>query len=1044
MSRRVDVIVKDASALPRLLQDPHLPRLAAVLFAGSRAIGLRLKISALYQQGLRGCDDAAAREQNATHTHCISVLKYCHHQLTGWHNAAVAAAGPEDESSGGGGKSAAADGFGSYVHNRFDALTADDLTVLEDLMTVSLPGVSEPEPPASLPLPPPDVLLTDLDAAMGDVRVTITCFMLDLLEALKHIDAIWVRVRREEVPILTAVAVTTVALQTLDRIHAQMQMQFPSIRNAADFLLSDAGKFTSAAKIGKCEISAFYDELMLHYRVTCHFRDFLLIPHDKKHSNSPYTLLNYDRNREQIPTLIEFYQLLPSSESAVRNFFCAELTALFNKFRQHKGRYDDVFHSYPMTQCFLKDFLHFFDTKEITMPALFRCKVWHSIVSTLQSKDDLSLGRSVYLARLDSRRVMASLSYEDPLLAGVRHKMLELGLDLNEVFSEGNIGVNEYSIFAMNPLLAGTHALDLVCNGAYTTSLFKVSGQLCHLYSALRQEGFIPEAIPFLEKFSSVFCKYIYGNDEVIPGKGKYFSSSAVKFNFTADAIRFAKGMQPEQYRRFEPTSILNSKKLKEDKDAMFMPLSRLALILAKNKMWNLISGSDVRLGTTLAAVEGLANEELYGSRLLSMHCTKACRIFNSYVLSLEHIVPGMAAVAAGVGAVTHVGTISSRLILALNLTLLKHLDNRQDSEQGSIDESCRIAANEMVSFFSRVDFNKDLCILPKVPLTRREVFGTVSPRDMKVDLSNMHTAMRSYQEGELLAGQCDALAYMNAGSADWPARRLKVINDMKKAIIKNPLILQFVMEKKDIPSLLDYGLCVLKDMDLAEWLIQMKGISLRGLQLTRMCMDHRDDKMLVRAMSHIQLACLHRNTWGIWLMHAATQAIDISFRPRDLPAGDTAFHICCRYGDMDHVGIVDNGEIQYANGDDKFPMELLPARERAELGPCKVIDEAEYRQMQRGWDEEAETGGRAESAEATRRAGRVSRQLGNKGRAPAPPLVVTQADVRRAADAERELLAMLDLEDATAPSAKGKNGTSSSQGGGGNTKKNTKSKKKK
>lgn len=569
LCKRVDIITSDVASIHLLCEEPFLPQLPFALFAGSRAIGLRVRVSSLYEQGLRGSsgvDDAAAREQNLSHQHCINVLKQCHFRLSRWHNVAVVAASgaPDAQAKPAGTASLTVDG--SWTGNRFDLLSEDDLTLLEEMQGSPEGGSDSSMPAAGLcatagsAVPPMDIEIADIDSALGELRVVAICFMLDLTEATKQIDVIWGRVRRDELPILTAVAMTTVVLHNMDAINAHMQLQFPSIRSASDLLLSDAGKFVSPMQLGRCEISSFYDKLMLHYRVLCHFRDHVLHPHDDRlMSDGVHKLMMYDRNRDKnIPVPIEFHQLLPNTEDAIRNFFCAELVNIYNKCRQHRGKYDDLFHSFPSMQNFLKDILHFLDTKEITIPALLRCVCWMNIVQILQSKEELTLGRTVYMARLDSRRYRAQITYDDPILADLKTRMNELGVDTNAPCSEDNFGLDEYELYNLNPLLAGAHALDLMCSASLTMTMFKISGQICLLYSALRQEGFLAESIPFLEEYSKKFHKYIYGSESAVPVRGKYFSTSGLKFNISADAIRSAKGLMPSRYGRFRVINTLN------------------------------------------------------------------------------------------------------------------------------------------------------------------------------------------------------------------------------------------------------------------------------------------------------------------------------------------------------------------------------------------------------------------------------------------------------------------------------------------------------
>ena len=135
-----------------------------------------------------------------------------------------------------------------------------------------------------------------------------------------------------------------------------------------------------------------------------------------------------------------------------------------------------------------------------------------NIVQVLQSKKHLTLGRSVYMARVDSKRYFEHLSYDDPLLAGLLEKINELGLSavLSANFSEHNIRLDESELFHANQLVEGANARDMQCSAAFTAEVCRVSSQMSLLYTALRQEGTLTTSVPLLDEFIKVFRKYIF------------------------------------------------------------------------------------------------------------------------------------------------------------------------------------------------------------------------------------------------------------------------------------------------------------------------------------------------------------------------------------------------------------------------------------------------------------------------------------------------------------------------------------------------------
>jgi hypothetical protein len=200
-----------------------------------------------------------------------------------------------------------------------------------------------------------------------------------------------------------------------------------------------------------------------------------------------------------------------------------------------------------------------------------------------------------------------------------------------------------------------------------------------------------------------------------------------------------------------------------------------------------------------------------------------------------------------------------------------------------------------------------------------------------------------------------------------------------------------------------------------------MKGLSLRGLQLTRISLGRGARKNTSK--SHLQIACLHRKTWAIKLIHAVTQAIDINFCPRDDPSGDSALHLCCRLGDMEHVAFLSNDQIGFANAAGKLPWEVLPKAELSRLGPYTIVNEDDVEKMRLTKFLDFQSNGHKSEELAKRRATRVSKQLKKEAKDASP--VVTEADIKRAAEAEKALLDMLDQEDASARRNKAKKGNS-------------------
>lgn len=492
-------------------------------------------------------------------------------------------------------------------------------------------------------------------------------------------------------------------------------------------------------------------------------------------------------------------------------------------------------------------------------------------MQVLQSKKHLKLGRSVYMARVDSRRYFEHLSYDDPLLADLKAKMNELGLFTDPYnFSEHSIRLDEYELFHANPLLAGAYSLDLQCSTALSSGVFMISGQMCLLYTALRQEVVLTEAVPFLEEFIRVFHKYIFSNYSGTPARGQYHNTSCLKFNFSADV---PSRIVPSRHRRF---NVINSKKQKEFVGTMDIPLSRLAGWLTKKDMSSAVCSAELGLNETLETVEQLCDDELYGSRLLSLNTMKTLRIFNSFCILLERKLPFLSGTTGELQSkqhIAHVGTLAAFINGQVCLTVLNYLDcAERERTNASMNTSCRKIAEEMKTFFSRCDFDK-LCTLPPAPLRRRDVFGDTSPGNIRIDINNLPRFMSdfgndAYHQNMFFANQFESLGNMPPGSKR-DNRKKELIESFKEAVVHNPLIPLMILDvsqpfnpaKVLMPSMLDYAIGgSIQDRDLAEWLVQMEGISLRGVKLPRFILGQHD-KGLITSQSHLQIACYHRCT---------------------------------------------------------------------------------------------------------------------------------------------------------------------------------------
>ena len=411
---RADIICKFKceNGLPPFLTDENcLPKCDSILRMGKRAINLRTQVNtAFIQRAVYQCENVS--DSDLSHSHCINVLLYCHKGILNWYNSLIEQLSLNDiqdeESNDINYQQSNSNRNRDTNSNRYIILSDDDMNDenIDDIYN-SQPNANDEIDINIDSSNYKDVTIDSIDKNIDPLRLTTICFILDIQKVFNKIESCWKMVAKDEVDILEATAMTIMGLRSLDSINAEMQTQFPSMTNAADFLIATAREYVDIDAIGDCSLSRFYKDMIRIFNILNNFRDLILIKHNG------FNLLMYDRNvnsNEQFASdysdltvyIEQFSKSFPIDNNIfIENFFFGELVTLYNSFYESD---DSLFESFPIMKCILMEFIEYFRKKTINMSLIFRCLSWLTIVHSLCSNITLAMGRTLCVLRQSTHR----------------------------------------------------------------------------------------------------------------------------------------------------------------------------------------------------------------------------------------------------------------------------------------------------------------------------------------------------------------------------------------------------------------------------------------------------------------------------------------------------------------------------------------------------------------------------------------------------------------------------------------------------------------
>jgi hypothetical protein len=196
-----------------------------------------------------------------------------------------------------------------------------------------------------------DLNVDEIDEDEEKVNTIVLCFIIDVMDLMRKVENAWKEVVEDSMHVVVAVSISVTVLQAIDRQFAELQSQLPSIDDATIILVIICDSFFPSAKIGDCEISKFYEQMMMYLKILRNFARSNLRDVALDGRQSPAHSLPEDCTR-----FIEQYSLLPMTPSGIEDFLCMQLCLLHRKM---PVTLDDVYINFPSSKMFVRSFTLF-------------------------------------------------------------------------------------------------------------------------------------------------------------------------------------------------------------------------------------------------------------------------------------------------------------------------------------------------------------------------------------------------------------------------------------------------------------------------------------------------------------------------------------------------------------------------------------------------------------------------------------------------------------------------------------------------------------
>jgi hypothetical protein len=363
------------------------------------------------------------------------------------------------------------------------------------------------------------IQLEDIDIQFDDIRCRFLYFFLDLIELEETVIRTWERVKNLEISLISATVVTHFAIQKVKRMDYQFSRHYPTHTNATTFFFGLKGFLSPTEYIWVSNHSTFQLlKIILEYYQHC--SEELTTSFC-----SGYRLIREKQVPEQYYHNEYNGRPLTDNQADIKVFLDYEIMVLFNSLVSLKKEDDcwdeTIFDRFNLpadhpSSPYMREFIRFFETTNISVPFLFLTLCWIRSVQCLEDSDRLFLYKTVYLYRSFIRQRNTNFKIHLAKYDGIIPFYEDNTGDLFEDFRSRR----EYCVdpercfhpyFSWNtsrhhPFLVGMHFLEEVFHDHELCSTMLVDGfgysqTIPLLYRSFRALGMMSKAIPFLEEF---------------------------------------------------------------------------------------------------------------------------------------------------------------------------------------------------------------------------------------------------------------------------------------------------------------------------------------------------------------------------------------------------------------------------------------------------------------------------------------------------------------------------------------------------------------
>ena len=264
--------------------------------------------------------------------------------------------------------------------------------------------------------------IDQIDQDFGDLRLTLICFMLDMMQLAEKVNDAWKKVRAMDSDgnYYVACLETISAIKLVTTLQAQVQLKYPSIVEVRD--LFSAGLHRS---LTDNEITSLYNknEFMKEFRFVAITLSSFSTSFKANAPVEERSTLVHRRGFFGTPFVESHFPLGTSLEDCMR-FLPRELAELYNNhwdFQQvrklmvnptaHTTAVDisgitsakdlpsDRLTDFPLTKIFLAPLIHQFETGHVSITENFAVYCWWKSILILEDRDHLMLAKHAYLNR---------------------------------------------------------------------------------------------------------------------------------------------------------------------------------------------------------------------------------------------------------------------------------------------------------------------------------------------------------------------------------------------------------------------------------------------------------------------------------------------------------------------------------------------------------------------------------------------------------------------------------------------------------------------